>query len=204
MTRLRGWRQGRAPRRQGPAGQVEDRDCLAALRNDRIDAPCLFDGPIDGNTPRLCRTVPRADAEARRRRDPRQSRLPQGKGRATNDPQCRGSPRLFAEILTHLNPIGSLRQVQNSAAKGGSANLRRSPTPAAKSSPSTRPPNALALECRLSSKLRSFVNAGARLHRFPEQRCINDADEKALEHGLLSWASSWGQIVFGRVGGVAA
>jgi hypothetical protein len=48
------------------------------------------------------------------------------------------------------------------------------------------------------------VNAGARLHRFPEQRCINDADEKALEHGLVSWASSWGQIVFGRVGAVAA
>ena len=48
------------------------------------------------------------------------------------------------------------------------------------------------------------VNAGARLHRFPEQRCINDADEKALEHGLVSWASSWGQIVFGRVGVVAA
>jgi hypothetical protein len=49
-----------------------------------------------------------------------------------------------------------------------------------------------------------LVNAGARLHRFPEQRCINDADEKALEHGLVSWASSWGQIVFGRVGVVAA
>ena len=47
------------------------------------------------------------------------------------------------------------------------------------------------------------VNAGARLHRFPEQRCINDADEKALEHGLISWASSWGQMVFGRVGVVA-
>jgi hypothetical protein len=43
------------------------------------------------------------------------------------------------------------------------------------------------------------VNAGARLHRFPEQRCINNADENALEHGLASWASGWGQIVFGRV-----
>jgi hypothetical protein len=52
--------------------------------------------------------------------------------------------------------------------------------------------------------LRARVNAGARLHRFPEQRCINDADEKALEHGLTSWASGWGQIVFGRVGVVAA
>ena len=27
---------------------MEDRDFLAALRNDRIDAPCLFDGPING------------------------------------------------------------------------------------------------------------------------------------------------------------
>ena len=48
------------------------------------------------------------------------------------------------------------------------------------------------------------VNAGARLHRFPEQRCINDADENALEHGLVSWTSSWGRIVFGRVGDVVA
>ena len=48
------------------------------------------------------------------------------------------------------------------------------------------------------------VNAGARLHRFPEQRCINDADENAVEHGLVWWASGWGQIVFGRVGVVAA
>lgn len=31
---------------------------------------------------------------------------------------------------------------------------------------------------------KSDVNAGARLHRFPEQRCINDADENALEPGL--------------------
>jgi hypothetical protein len=50
----------------------------------------------------------------------------------------------------------------------------------------------------------AHVNAGARLHRFPEQRCINDADETALERGLVSWASGWGQIVFGPVGVVAA
>ena len=49
-----------------------------------------------------------------------------------------------------------------------------------------------------------YVNAGARLHRLPEQRCINDAGENAVEHGLISWASGWGQIVFGRVGVVAA
>ena len=50
----------------------------------------------------------------------------------------------------------------------------------------------------------SRVNAGARLHRFSEQRCINDTDENAVEHGLVWWASGWGQIVVGRVGVVAA
>ena len=35
-------------RRQSAARPLEDRDLLAALRNDRIEAPCLFDGPING------------------------------------------------------------------------------------------------------------------------------------------------------------
>jgi hypothetical protein len=48
------------------------------------------------------------------------------------------------------------------------------------------------------------VNAGARLHHLPEQRCINDAGENAVEHGLVWWASGWGQIVLGRVGVVVA
>src|SRR6202020_3468214 len=71
---------------------------LAALRNDRIDTPT-------GALPRLCRTVPRANAEAGRRRDPRQSRLPQGKGGAQGDPGCRSPPRLPAENSPDLNPI---------------------------------------------------------------------------------------------------
>ena len=56
----------------------------------------------------------------------------------------------------------------------------------------------------LQLELLRSVNAGARLHRFPEQRCINNAGENALEHGLASWASGWGHIVFGHVGVVAA
>ena len=48
------------------------------------------------------------------------------------------------------------------------------------------------------------VNAGAKLHRFPEQNCINNADENGLEHGLFSWASGLGRIVGRRVGVVAA
>ena len=49
MTRLRGW----APKGERlvdkvPHGQWKTATFLAALRNDRIDAPCLFDGPING------------------------------------------------------------------------------------------------------------------------------------------------------------
>ena len=49
MTRLRGW----APKGERlvdavPQGRWKTATFLAALRKDRIDAPCLFDGPING------------------------------------------------------------------------------------------------------------------------------------------------------------
>ena len=49
MAPLRGW----APRGQrligkAPYGRWRTLTFLAALRHDRIDAPCLFDGPING------------------------------------------------------------------------------------------------------------------------------------------------------------
>jgi len=49
MTR----RHGRAPRGERliakvPHGHWKTATFLAALRNDRLDAPCLFDGPING------------------------------------------------------------------------------------------------------------------------------------------------------------
>jgi transposase len=49
MTRLYGW----APRGHRlvdkvPHGHWKTATFLAALRNDRIEAPCLFDGPING------------------------------------------------------------------------------------------------------------------------------------------------------------
>jgi putative transposase len=49
MTRL----YGRAPRGERlvdkvPHGHWTTATFLAALRNDRIEAPCLFDGPING------------------------------------------------------------------------------------------------------------------------------------------------------------
>lgn len=49
MTRLRGWaRKGRRLVGKVPHGHWKTATFLAALRNDRIDAPCLFDGPING------------------------------------------------------------------------------------------------------------------------------------------------------------
>ena len=49
MTRLRGW----APRghkllAKAPQGHWRTLTFLAALRRDRIDAPCVLDGPING------------------------------------------------------------------------------------------------------------------------------------------------------------
>jgi transposase len=51
MTRLRGW----APRghkllAKVPQGRWRTLTFLAALRHDRLEAPCVIDGPIDGET----------------------------------------------------------------------------------------------------------------------------------------------------------
>ena len=49
MTRLRGWKpEGERLVDKVPHGRWKTATFLAALRNDRIDAPCLFDGPING------------------------------------------------------------------------------------------------------------------------------------------------------------
>jgi transposase len=49
MTRLYGWApRGRRLIAKVPHGHWKTATFLAALRNDRIDAPCLFDGPING------------------------------------------------------------------------------------------------------------------------------------------------------------
>jgi transposase len=48
MTRLGGWAaKGRRLVDKVPHGHWKTATFLAALRNDRIDAPCLFDGPIN-------------------------------------------------------------------------------------------------------------------------------------------------------------
>ena len=49
MTRLYGWApRGRRLVDKVPHGHWKTATFLAALRNDRIEAPCVFDGPING------------------------------------------------------------------------------------------------------------------------------------------------------------
>ena len=51
MTRLRGWSpRGRKLLAKAPQGHWRTLTFLAALRHDRIDAPCVIDGPINGES----------------------------------------------------------------------------------------------------------------------------------------------------------
>ena len=51
MTALRGWApRGLRLQTKTPHGNWKTTTFLAALRHDRIDAPWLFDGPIDGES----------------------------------------------------------------------------------------------------------------------------------------------------------
>ena len=51
MAPLRGWGpRGERVRAKAPFGRWQTMTFIAALRCDRIDAPCLFDGPINGET----------------------------------------------------------------------------------------------------------------------------------------------------------
>jgi transposase len=51
MTRIHGWAaRGERLLAKIPHGHWKTATFLAALRHDRIDAPCLFDGPINGGS----------------------------------------------------------------------------------------------------------------------------------------------------------
>lgn len=51
MAPLRGWcRRGERLNAKVPHGHWQTMTFLAALRRDRVDAPCLFDGPINGES----------------------------------------------------------------------------------------------------------------------------------------------------------
>jgi hypothetical protein len=79
---------------------------VAALRHDRIAAPWLLDGPIDGDTFTICvEKVLLPHFESWRRRRHGQSRQPQGLSRLPAHPLSRRQVVLPSEILADLNPI---------------------------------------------------------------------------------------------------
>ena len=145
MTRLRGW----APRGERlvdkvPQGKWKTATFLAALRNDRIDAPCLFDGPINGERFHayveqfLVPTLKPGDVVIL-------DNLGSHKGKAVRKAIRDVGARLvfLPKYSPDLNPIEQVfAKFKTLLRKAGAKATRRSPTPAAKSSPSTRPPNA--------------------------------------------------------------
>lgn len=51
MAPIRGWSlRGERLLARVPHGHWKTMTFLAALRHDRIDAPCVFDGPINGDS----------------------------------------------------------------------------------------------------------------------------------------------------------
>ena len=106
MTRLRGW----APKGERLVDKVPHGRWKTTTPRRPAQRPHRRALPVRSAhqrraLPRLCRTVPRPDAEAGRRRDPRQSGLPQGKGGATCDPQRRGAPRVPAKYSPTSIPL---------------------------------------------------------------------------------------------------
>ena len=112
MAPLRGW--GRCGRRligRAPHGKWRTMTFIAALRADRIDAPFVFDGPIDGTRFAPGSNKAWCHAQARRRRHHGQPWQPQEhshhKSKAIRTAlRCAGAHLLFLPPYSpDLNPI---------------------------------------------------------------------------------------------------
>ena len=113
MAPLRGWaprgKRLRRPRCRTATGRRMT--FLAALRHDRIDAPWLLDGPINGESFRAyVEQVLVPDAQARRHRHHGQSRQPQGQGRA---PRSSARPAPSSSSCPNTRPT-SIRSSRSS------------------------------------------------------------------------------------------
>ena len=88
-----------------PHGRWRTLTFLAALRYDRITAPCVIDGDQRPQLPRLSRAVPGAYSQRWRCRHHGQSRQPQGHGGAPPDPQAGAKLFFLPRYSPDLNPI---------------------------------------------------------------------------------------------------
>jgi transposase len=127
-----------------PQGKWKTATFLAALRNDRIDAPCLFDGPINGERFHayveqfLVPTLKSGDVVIL-------DNLGSHKGKTVRKAIRDVGARLV--FLPKYSPTSTPSSKSSPSSKPCCERRKReatkpSPTPAEKSSPSTLPPNA--------------------------------------------------------------
>jgi putative transposase len=145
MTRLRGW----APKGQRlidkvPQGHWKTATFLVALRNDRIDAPCLFDGPINSERFHayveqfLVPTLKPSDVVIL-------DNLGSHKGKAVRKAIRDVGARLvfLPKYSPDLNPIEQVfAKFKPCCERPELEPMKPSPTPAVKSLPNTAPKNA--------------------------------------------------------------
>ena len=126
MTRTHGRaRRGERLVAKVPHGRWHTLTFLAALRSDRIDAPCVIDGPINGESflayveQMLVPTLKPGDIVII-------DNLGSHKGKAVRRAIRAAGAKLFflPPYSPDLNPIEQLRQAQNTSAKGRRANRR--------------------------------------------------------------------------------
>ena len=127
MTRLHGWApKGRRLIDKVPHGHWKTATFLAALRNDRIEAPCLFDGPINGE--RFLAYVEQFLAPTLKRDDiVILDNLGSHKGKAVRRRQsCWRAPPLPSKILAGpQSDRAALLEGEDARAKGRAALARR-------------------------------------------------------------------------------
>ena len=140
MTRLRGWAPKGERLDKVPQGKWQTATFLAALRNNRVDAPCLFEGPINGERFRayvdqvLAPTLKSGDVVIL-------DNLGSHKGKAVRKAIRDVGARLVFLPPTSTPSSRSSPSSRPCCERSGRALTNPSPTPA-KSSANTRPPNA--------------------------------------------------------------
>ena len=124
--------------------KTRDDSLPLSMAMDRIDAPCLFDGPINGedaSAPMSSSSSSRPSSRGEAALHPRQSRLPQGEGGAEWPSELSAPAFVFLpKYSPDLNPIEQVfAKFKDSAAKRRSPEATEAISDASgKISPSTR------------------------------------------------------------------
>ena len=165
MAPLRGWAPcGERLIAKVPHGRWKTTTFLAALRHDRIDAPWLLEGPIDGESFRtyvekvLLPTLREGDIVI-------MDNLGSHKGKAVRALIRSAGAKLFflPKYSPDLNPIEQVLPSSTSTPQGSRTNRRCSAPPSANSLTPSHPKNA-----RITSKLRLMPSRLAKIQNRTE------------------------------------